>query len=136
VLRGIAVVTEPDSALPPEQRLRAAMAAYFEYVEANEADYRRLYQGETAAYPEVRALVAGALERQAERLLALLAPDVRALEMVRLAVHGWFRFLVAVCLQWLDRPTVERDAVSDVCVDTLFSAVASATRAAAGEEAW
>src|SRR5690242_9044502 len=100
VLRGIAVATEPDPELPPEQRLRSAMAAYFAYVQANEVDYRRLYQGETAADREVRALVAGALERQAERLLALLAPDVRALEMVRLAVHGWFRFLIAVCLQW------------------------------------
>jgi hypothetical protein len=136
LLAEIARVTEPDPELPPEQRLRSAMAAYFAVAEAHAADYRALYVGPTAAEPEVRALTTGALERQSERLLALLAPGVGALPMVRFAVHGWFRFLVATCLLWLDERSVDRDALSDMCVDTLFSAVASATRAAAEEEAW
>jgi hypothetical protein len=95
-----------------------------------------MYQGPTASDPEVRALTDGALARQSERLLAILAPGVGALPMVRIAVHGWFRFLVATCLLWLEDRSVDRDALADMCVDTLFSAVASATRAAAGEEAW
>ena len=136
VLRELAAVTEPDPELPPEQRLRAAMAAYFAFAERNAVDYRALYEGETACDPGVRALVAGALARQAERLLAILAPDVRALEMVRFAVHGWFRFLVAVCLRWLDEPAVDRDDLSDLCVDTLFSSVAAATRATPTDDAW
>jgi AcrR family transcriptional regulator len=136
VLQDLGDVTELDPGLAPEQRLRAAMAAYFAYAEAHADDYRALHRGETAVLPEVRALVAEALELQAARLLAMLAPDVRVLEMVRFAVHGWFRYLVANCMLWLERPSVDREALSDVCVDTLFSAVAAATRAAAPDEAW
>jgi hypothetical protein len=54
--------------------------------------------------------------------------------MVRFAVHGWFRFLIDACLRWLDTRAVDREALCDMCVDTLFSAVASATRAGTAED--
>jgi hypothetical protein len=130
----IGVVTRPDASLPPEQRLRRSMQAYFDLVERRAAEYRQIYRLEIGADPELRALVGVSLERQAERLLALLAPDVRAREMVRFAVHGWFRFLIDACLRWLDTRAVDREALCDMCVDTLFSAVASATRAGTAED--
>jgi hypothetical protein len=136
VVWGIARVTEPDASLEPEQRLRASMARYFAFAQEHAEDYRLLYEGDAATTPEVRALVDMALERQSDRLRAVLAPEVRDLPLVQLAVHGWMRFLAATCLRWLDDPSVGREALADLCVDTLFSAVASATRAGAGEEAW
>jgi len=136
VVRGIARVTEPDPALEPEQRLRASMAAYFAFAREHAEDYRLLYEGDAATAPEVRALVDAALEGQAERLRAVLAPEVRDLPLVGLAIHGWMRFLAATCLRWLDDPSIGREALADLCVDTLFSAVASATRAGAGDDGW
>jgi AcrR family transcriptional regulator len=134
LLREIVAATEPDLALAPEQQLRSALHAYFDVVERHAETYRELYRDALGTDPELQEFVDASLDRQAERLFALLAPDVRAREMVRLAVHGWFRFLIDVCLRWLETRTVERDALCDVCVDTLFSAVASATRAATPDE--
>jgi hypothetical protein len=134
LLREIGTATEPDPALAPEQQLRSAMHAYFDVVERNAGAYRELYRDALSTDPGLQEFVEEALHRQAERLFALLAPDVRAREMVRLVVHGWFRFLIDACLRWLETRPVDRDALCDVLVDTLFSAVASATRAAAPED--
>jgi hypothetical protein len=134
LLREIAVATEPDTTLPPEQQLRSAMHAYFDVVERHAEAYRELYRDALGTDPELQEFVDASLDRQAERLFALLAPDVRSREMVRLAVHGWFRFLIDACLRWLETRAVDRDALCDVCVDTLFSAVASATRAGVPDE--
>jgi AcrR family transcriptional regulator len=129
LLREIAVATEPDPTLPPEQQLRCAMQAYFDVVERNAAAYRELYRDALGTDPALQQFVDASLERQAGRLFGILAPDVRSREMVRLVVHGWLRFLIDACLRWLETRAVDRDALCDVCVDTLFSAVASATRA-------
>jgi hypothetical protein len=134
LLRRIGAATEPDLALAPEQQLRVAMHAYFDVVEGHPDDYRDLYRSALATDAALQATVAASLDVQAERLFAILAPDVRAREAVRVVVHAWFRFLVDACLQWVEGRPIDRDVLCDVCVDTLFSAVASATRATAPDE--
>jgi hypothetical protein len=136
LLGEIAAATEPDPSLAPEQQLRAAMDAYFAVIERNAGAYRELYRDALWTDPELQQLVDVSLERQAERLFAILAPDVRAHELVRLVVHGWFRFLIDACLRWLETRPVPRDVLAEVCVDTLFSAVASATRTASATDEW
>jgi hypothetical protein len=54
----IGVVTRPDASLPPEQRLRRSMQAYFDLVERRAAEYRQIYRLEIGADPELRALSA------------------------------------------------------------------------------
>lgn len=44
-------------------------------------------------------------------------------EPVRLAVRGWLSFLVAVCLDWLENPVLDRTAVRELCADTLTGAL-------------
>src|SRR4051794_21104807 len=83
LLREIAAATEPDTTLPPEQQLRSAMHAYFDVVERHADDYRELYRDALGTDPDLKEFVDMSLDRQAERLFAILAPDVRARELVR-----------------------------------------------------
>jgi hypothetical protein len=136
VMRRLADATAPDATLAPEQRVRSAVDAYLRFAEANADAYRAVYKSELSGEPELRALVEATLDQSAERIFAILAADVRARQLVRVAVHGWFRFLIDVCLRWLDERAVEREAVLELSLDTLFSAVAAATRAAAHDGEW
>jgi hypothetical protein len=47
----------------------------------------------------------------------------RHTEIVRLMVRGWLAFVVAVCLDWLERRSVTREQLRDLCAETLLTAL-------------
>lgn len=116
-------VTEPDDRLPPAERLRAVLDAYLDYVEAHPHGYRALFRGALGADTAIRSIVGGNLARQQERVLRAVVGRGPAPEPVRLAVRGWLSFLVAVCLDWLENPVLDRAAVRELCADTLTGAL-------------
>lgn len=127
-------VTEPDDRLPPPERLRAVLDAYLDYVRAHPHGYRALFRGALGADTAIRSIVDGNLARQQERVLWAVVGPGPAPEPVRLAVRGWLSFLVAVCLDWLENPVLDRTAVRELCADTLTGALgASGHRAPATE---
>jgi AcrR family transcriptional regulator len=116
-------VTEPDPALPPQQRLDAVLDAYLDYLEAHPQGYRAIYRGAAGADTGIRAIMDTNLHHQEQRLLAALAGDAPATDALRLAVHGWLAFLIATCLAWLDNPTLDRTSLRNLCARTLTGAV-------------
>ncbi|GAA1854806.1 TetR/AcrR family transcriptional regulator [Pseudonocardia alni subsp. carboxydivorans] len=116
-------VTEPDDRLPPPERLRAVLDAYLDYVRAHPHGYRALFRGALGADTAIRSIVDGNLARQQERVLRAVVGPGPAPEPVRLAVRGWLSFLVAVCLDWLENPVLDRTAVRELCADTLTGAL-------------
>ena len=49
---------------------------------------------------------------------------------MRLAVRAWFSFLITACLDWLDNREPSRDALRELCIETLMGAIAAASHAA------
>jgi hypothetical protein len=42
---------------------------------------------------------------------------------LRIAVRGWMSFMVTVCLEWLDEPSIPREDVRDLCARALLGAI-------------
>lgn len=118
--------TRPDPQLPPAERLRASLDAYFAYVATHPHGYRALFQGAAGTDSQVRALVRANLERQEQRILSAVTTPGTPSERLRLAVHGWLALVVAVALDWLDHPQVDAAAARDICPDALQGILAAA----------
>lgn len=126
--QAILAATTPDPAIPASRQLRASIDGYLDYVTARPHGYRALFRGAVSADERVRELVDANLRRQEERLRQAVVGargDIDD-ERLRLAIHGWLRFLIAIVLDWLDRPTVDRDVIADLAARTFTGAVAAA----------
>lgn len=121
----ILAATTPDAALPPDRRLRASIEGYLDYVSSHPHGYRAIFRGAVSADARVRELVEANLRRQEHRILDAL-PSGEPTERLRLAVHGWLASLVAIVLEWIDHPTVDRSEIVDLAASTLTASVAAA----------
>jgi AcrR family transcriptional regulator len=119
--------TEPDSSLPPLERLTESIDAYLVHVEEHARGHATLLRGGIGADPEVRAIVDENRRISAQRILDAIADEGGELTpAVRLAVRGWIGFVEAVSLDWIEKREVSRDEVRALLVQTLGWAVTSA----------
>lgn len=124
----ILAATEPDPSLPPGERLRTSIDGYLDYVVAHPHGYRAIFRGVVSSDARVRELVDANLRRQEDRILAAASGGAPITPQLRLAVHGWLAFLVAVVLEWLDDPVpLPRDEIADLVIGAL-QAVLSGVR--------
>lgn len=94
----------------PMHALTAALAAYLDHVQSDPAGWRTLLQARTGPLAEVAQQV----ERQSRDLLCeLLAIDVPS-PVLAMALDAWAALERQACLNWLDDPTVPRDAVEQM----------------------
>lgn len=124
--RAILAATTPDPSLAPDQRLQASIDGYLDYVSTHPHGYRAIFRGAVSADERVRELVDDNLRRQEQRILAAFSGDDEPSERLRLAIHGWLASLIAIVLDWLDRPTVDRAEIRDLAMSTLHASVAAA----------
>lgn len=124
--------TEPDPDLPPGQQLRAALDAYLTYLEAHPSGYRALYLCAAGSDAQIRAIVENNLRRQEQRLLDGVTGGAPVPEPVRLAVRGWLASLIAICLDWLGNPTLDRASLCDLLVSTFAAVITAAGYAPPG----
>lgn len=116
-------LTDIDPDLPPAGRLHVGLDSFLRYVETHEHSYRAVHRGAVGADPDIRAIVRDNMAELERRILADLGPLGRDTEPLRVAVRGWLAFVIAACLDWLDRRTITRDQLRDLCVRTLLGAV-------------
>jgi AcrR family transcriptional regulator len=128
-------VTSPRPGLPRELALQVIFDAYLDHLEAHPHGYRALYRGAAGADTEIRAILDANHIEQQRRLLSWLTHGKPATEQLRLAVHGWFAGVVAMCLNWLDQPELDRVQLRDLCIDMLTAVAASAGHPAMPHEA-
>lgn len=115
---------EPEPAGTPEVQLRAVLDAYVQFAAENEHSYRAMHTG-LVADPVVRELRRADLAGHERRVLAAFVPDGEPAEALVVAVRGWLAFVIAVCLDWLDRRSVPRAELVELCVRALLDIVAA-----------
>lgn len=118
-------LTEPDLSLPPDQRLRASLEAYLDYVQRRREGYLAVMQGGIGADPEVRALVDRMRHRTVERLLEGLGVSSPSPALVT-GLRGWVGFVEGAVAAWLDGHAVRREDLVDMCVGVVTAILASA----------
>lgn len=119
-------LTAPDPALPPGEQLRAGIDAFLRYAEEHSHGFLTAYRGSLAGDPEVRAIVEEGRQRQAARILNVMAGSADPSPLLRFAVRGWIAFAQAVTAEWLGERDPSREAVRDLLTKALFGAVEAA----------
>ncbi|MBJ7347697.1 MAG: TetR/AcrR family transcriptional regulator [Thermoleophilaceae bacterium] len=117
--------TDPDSDLPPFERLRAGLDAYIAYAAESPDRYRAIHRSVTIADADLRAIVEHNIKRQEERLLAAVEFDPKHDAIMRLAVHGWVAAVIACCLDWLDNASVSAEELRELLATGLISTLQS-----------
>jgi AcrR family transcriptional regulator len=114
----------PDD-MPPLERLRAGLDAYLDYVEEHGPAYAALLRGGIGSDPEVARIVDETRAQVCDRMVQG-APVVAPGPLVRVALRAWVGFVETAALDWLDKRLVARDAVRDLAIAVLMSAVEAA----------
>jgi AcrR family transcriptional regulator len=122
-VRRVAELTAPDPDLEPLDRLRAAIDAHLDYVEENVEGYRAVHRAGIGADEEVRAIVDGSLDAQADRILDSVAGAAAPSPLLRLAVRSWIGFQVTAVNRWLDRRDLPRDQLRELLAQVLVGSI-------------
>ena len=114
--------TDPDPALPPRARLRAAVAAYVDHVADKRDAYVAFVRGSSGGDPEILAVYDRTRTAFTLRVLdglGLLDPPPR----LRVAVRGWVAFTEEVTVDWLAREDLTRAQLVDLLDEALVALV-------------
>ncbi|MFC9835743.1 TetR/AcrR family transcriptional regulator [Rhodococcus sp. NPDC127530] len=112
-------VTAPDSTLPVEEQVAAGLDAYFEHVASHRHGVRAINRGALSADSDIRAIVDRELDAQQRRIVDALDPPGSERELVGVAVRGWIAFVRAVCMDWLDHPSIAEGELRELCLRSL-----------------
>lgn len=120
ILANFQEATRPDAGLPPQERLRAVLRAYFRVAAAHPIGFRSLART-AGAFAEVHELLEQARARRVDQLARGLGLD-RHRPAVRIALRGWIGQLDATCVAWLEAgaPAEEVEMLVDVMVAALL----------------
>lgn len=125
--------TEPDSALPPVDALRGALAAFIDYVEENPDNYKSLVRGAASGDTEMRAIFAATRSTMAGRIVAVLAELGLPLgPRAELAVHGWVAFTEECVIRSIDDSAGDAVRDREALLDLLAKALPAVVLAASG----
>jgi AcrR family transcriptional regulator len=111
-----------DAALPPMEQVRGGLDVYLDHVRANPAKNQALVRAGIGSDPEVIEVMEDTRRAVWESLLAGMgaAEDEH---LLRFAVRGWVRFVEVTALDWAQSGEVEKEAVIDVCLAVLQTAI-------------
>jgi AcrR family transcriptional regulator len=125
------VRTEPDASLPPVEALRAAVAAFVDYVEENPDNYKSLVRGAASGDVEMRAIFDETRSTMAWRVLSVLEQLGFPLgRQAELAVHGWIAFTEECVIRSLNDEVRDRTALLDLLTRALPAVVVAAAGSA------
>ena len=69
--------------------------------------------------PLINEILTREFDVQQQRILAALPTTLQDDETVRTALRGWIAFVRAVCLDWVERRTLDREQVRALCLRAL-----------------
>jgi AcrR family transcriptional regulator len=114
--------TDPDPGLPARARLRAAVAAYVDYVADKRDAYVAFIRGSSGGDPEIRAVY----DRTRTAFTARVLDGLGLLDApprLRVAVRGWVAFTEEVTVDWLARDDLSPAQVVDLLDEALVALV-------------
>ncbi|MFJ5731092.1 TetR/AcrR family transcriptional regulator [Streptomyces paradoxus] len=109
--------------LPPVDRVQRTIDSYLRYAEHNQAAYRTIVSGGVGFDTEVHAIRDGVREAVVTTIAegAYGRADVTAL--ARMGLLAWVCSVEGATLEWIDRPELPRDTMSELLVKTLGGAL-------------
>lgn len=113
-------LTKPDPALPPVERLRAAIDAHLTYLEEHGPVYTAIYRGGLAIAPEVGKVV----EEHRQVVLRWFLKNmgiVRPRPVMRTALRAWISMVEGASLDWVAHRELKRTDLCDLLMAGYFA---------------
>lgn len=113
--RRLQLLTTPDPALAPPDRLRAAIDAHLRYIQEHGPVYVAVYRNGVAIAPEVREI----LEQHRNVILRYLldAMGVRQPRpLLQSALRAWIAMVEGASLDWIANASISRDQLLELLV--------------------
>ncbi len=117
-----------DPALPPMEQVRGGLSVYLDHVKANPAKNQAFVRAGIGSDPEVIEVMEETRRAVWESLLAGMGATEDE-HLLRFAVRGWVRFVEVTALDWAQSGQVEKEALIDVCLAVLGTAIERSRRA-------
>jgi AcrR family transcriptional regulator len=134
--RRLQLLTTPDPALPPADRLRGAVDAHLRYIQEHGAVYAAVYRSGVAISPEVREI----LEQHRSVIVRyfLDALGVRQPRpLLQASLRAWIAMVEGASLDWIANASITRDQLRELLVASYAGLLAKTLeldpRAAAGK---
>lgn len=108
--------TEPDPALPPEERLRASLNAYFAYVRRHAKAYVALLRGGIGVDTQIASIMDMVRQTYVQRLLQHIPGGEALSPLQRLALDGWVGFVESLSVAWLEQSEVDQEELCDLAI--------------------
>jgi AcrR family transcriptional regulator len=118
-------LTEPDPALPPATRLRAAVDAHLNYIQEHGRLYTAMYRGAATIAPEVETI----LEEHRKVVMQWFLKNLgisRPRPILRSALRAWIAMVEGASLDWIAHREVQRDALRELLVSSYIAILAKA----------
>jgi AcrR family transcriptional regulator len=102
---------DTDPSLPPDQRLRAGLDAFVDFIEQQPANYRAVSRS-AGSDPQLLAVFEDSRTAVVGIVAAALGLPVTP-PGLRLAIRGWIAMVEETILHWLDDRPISRDQLVD-----------------------
>ncbi len=116
----LAVLTAPDSDLPPAEQLAASLDRFLDFVEEHEAAYTAIFRSRGGGDPEIQAALEAGRRQRMDAVIESLASwqpapaSVERTPTLETAVQGWFFFIEGAVLRWLEHRDIGRDELREL----------------------
>jgi AcrR family transcriptional regulator len=117
--------TEVDPNVPVALQVSAGLDAHLDYFAANRHTVlaaNRVLSGD----PMIQAIISEELAELRRRLLDALGLQGHPRAVASAVLHAWLLFVRAMCVEWLEKETLSRDELRDVCLGALMGAIGPA----------
>ena len=105
--------TRPDPNLPVAPRMRAALDAHLDWIDAHALTYRAVIQGGMSSDPVVQHEVERSRTETVDRLAEAFAIE-NLTGLQRVAFRGWIGFLEWTSLEWITTRTITKQQLTDL----------------------
>jgi AcrR family transcriptional regulator len=115
----------PSGSGDPVDQLTAALDGYLGWIDEHSHAWMKLMQS-AAAIPDARALVEGFRAHTMEMVLAELAGGEQPRAALRTAVAGWFGYMDAAILDWIEHKDLARGELCELLVGAFGASLLAA----------
>jgi AcrR family transcriptional regulator len=113
----------PDPQLPLAEQLASALQAHIQSFVDHRFEAVTINRGALSDDPAIQAIVAEELNVVGQRLVDRLVAQGHRRDATEIAVEGWLAFVRAVCVKWIESPTISRTDLAQMCMRAFDCAV-------------
>lgn len=116
---GLVDLAASGAGLPPAERVHRTIDSYLRYAEHHHAAYRAIVSGGVGFDTEVQAIRDGVREAMVATVAEGAYGRRDVAPVARMALLGWVCAVEGATLDWIDRPGLPRETMSDLLVRML-----------------